>query len=979
MFLELFAGVALLAGLCRLGTRSTETRPRAINHETIAVEESKLDKPKPKLFSIDVEQISYAENSFMVNDKNKFFYTEICSIPEVPVDSDIVTFNILYGNDSYIIRFINTENQLNHIVEISRQVIISISSTISEVYELSINQYLRDSTIISFGAKLESFTESFRKAEENWLTKFDEKTIEKLIFLEKYLPLSEGKTNLRERYEFKKLEEREKFYDEIESNPLTKQQRLAVIRENDLNLILAAAGTGKTSVIVTKALDLISSAQVESDEILILAYNNFAAKELKERILTRAKLSNIDSSKLPHVSTFHSLGMRILKESKIPSFLSEFSNDEIKLRMWVTQWLVDYIKSSPSSLKNFIELSHQPINPFDFNSKEEYDAYIRDNEYRTLQGERVKGYQELLIANWLFINGVDYEYEAPYISKRRIEIGFNYRPDFHFKDTAIYLEHFGIDRKGNTREGIDKKGYNKFIQDKRMLHQECDTTLVETFHYDWVEGNLEKRLAELVVEVGVRVNPRPFEEIFNTLNNMGFIDECAKRYMACVQAIRFEKLDYESTLQRLTQSNIFHAQKYSALLNDLHESYKKELDRQNKIDFDDMILKSTELVISGRFIPKWNYILVDEFQDISTARMDLLKSLVRFGPSVPVLSVVGDDWQSIYRFNGGKLELTTRIGEYLGSHSLTRLEETFRYSSSIAEVAGTFIMKNPEQYRKEVRTQVQDNQSNVHLLDTCAGSRYDLNERIVQTVNRIRQNDSVGSIVILARYNYLLTEAKARIRMEKKLSDIKYWTFHKAKGLEADYCILVGFIQGKMGFPNMNKENAVIEALLPSLDKYPHSEERRLFYVAITRARKKCYIIADPMAPSSFINEILTTEYNLHIASSSFEERFRKTFKCPVCTDGYFKITLGKYGDYYSCTTGPVCNSHPRKCEKCGAPSIDDRGKSVCNNESCRNEKVICDRCGRPMKIRESRFGKFLGCTGYAMKDDQCKNTRQLY
>lgn len=133
------------------------------------------------------------------------------------------------------------------------------------------------------------------------------------------------------------------------------------------------------------------------------------------------------------------------------------------------------------------------------------------------------------------------------------------------------------------------------------------------------------------------------------------------------------------------------------------------------------------------------------------------------------------------------------------------------------------------------------------------------------------------------------------------------------------------------------------------------------------------------MAPSEFINEILTPQYNLHIVSDSFKERYRNIYKCPLCTDGYFKLRPGKYGDFYACTSGSICKSNPRKCEKCGAPSIDSKDKSICSDENCRNEKIICDRCGRPMKIREGKFGKFLGCSGYGIKGDQCKNTKQLF
>jgi DNA helicase-4 len=177
---------------------------------------------------------------------------------------------------------------------------------------------------------------------------------------------------------------------------------------------------------------------------------------------------------------------------------------------------------------------------------------------------------------------------------------------------------------------------------------------------------------------------------------------------------------------------------------------------------------------------------------------------------------------------------------------------------------------------------------------------------------------------------------------------------------------------------NENKDEAIIEALLPSLDSYPHSEERRLLYVGITRAKKKLYIIADPTAPSSFITELLAPKYDLNIVSATFKEQYRKIFKCPNCEDGYLRLIKGIYGEFYTCSTGLGCSvGKARVCSMCRAPSVDSRYTSTCNNVACGNSIKICDICGRPMKLRHGKYGEFWGCTGYGIKDDQCKNTNK--
>jgi DNA helicase-4 len=283
---------------------------------------------------------------------------------------------------------------------------------------------------------------------------------------------------------------------------------------------------------------------------------------------------------------------------------------------------------------------------------------------------------------------------------------------------------------------------------------------------------------------------------------------------------------------------------------------------------------------------------------------------------------------------------------------------------------------NPEQYRKDIKTHYQVDESQVYLLDDKMSPPEGLFERIVEVVRKIRENDPDGSVAVIARYNYLLADAKTSLSKARLQTNVNFWTFHKSKGLETDYVVLIGFSQGRLGFPNENKEEAIIEALLPSIDGYPHSEERRLMYVGLTRARKKVYIVANPSAPSDFVVELLSPKYELNIVSSTFQEQYRKIFKCPNCVDGYLKKIKAVYGEFYVCSTGLGCKvGKARVCNLCGAPSVDRKTDSVCNNIACRETIRLCERCGRPMKKRSGRNGEFWGCSGYGIKDDQCTYT----
>lgn len=851
-----------------------------------------------------------------------------------------------------------------------------LSKNIGDVYryfcDLAVNQYLRESDIDSLDKQIQPWIQILTDKAAKYL---EDESRTQLEFLRQYLPISLNAGKLRATYEQNALKAYADFFDRAESNPLTHNQRLAVLRTDDYNLVLAAAGTGKTSVMVAKALELIKHHNVRPEDILVLAYNKFAAEELTERFEKRAVLLGV--SHIPSISTFHALGRNILKLANKSVYLTKFMEDPSKLNQWVTRWIGQQLTRDISILENVLELIYQPVNPHNFKSEAEYQAYVRDNEYRTLSGDKVRGYQELCIANWLLANGIKFEYEPRYKSKRRVEEGVDYKPDFYLVEDDIYLEHFGIDRQGNTRPGIDKEKYNQEILHKRALHLEHGTKLIETFHYDCLENKLYERLAELMAGNSVSIAPLTGKELLNTLNNSDLVSDIADVLFKSLQSMRSENLDESATLEKLRGADINSADWIAKFLTKMHVDYKEELSQQKAIDFDDMILLAREVIESKQLKPMWKHILVDEFQDISTARLELIKALIEFGDR-PTLTVVGDDWQSIYRFSGGKLEITTRFEEYLGKHSKTTLDKTFRYNSSIAKTAGTFVMENPEQYRKEVETSFVSNNSHVYLLDTLVDGTPSVDERVAQVVKTIRKNDSNGSIAILSRYNYLLSNARARLEVDELSQDVDYWTFYKSKGLEADYCILIGFSQGKTGFPNENKGLYIVEALLPTLDAFPHSEERRLLYVGLTRARKNSYLIADPHGTSIFIRELLSPKYDLHIASESFKERYQNIFKCPKCEHGFLRLYTGKHGSFYRCTTGLGCRVKPRLCTTCGAPSIDTWFKSICNNSDCRGETPICDKCGRPMRKRQGKYGEFWGCSGYGIDEDPCRNTRKL-
>jgi DNA helicase-4 len=282
-------------------------------------------------------------------------------------------------------------------------------------------------------------------------------------------------------------------------------------------------------------------------------------------------------------------------------------------------------------------------------------------------------------------------------------------------------------------------------------------------------------------------------------------------------------------------------------------------------------------------------------------------------------------------------------------------------------------MQNPEQYKKRINAHQQVDKPQVILLSS---EKKTLNSRIGQLITQIKTNDQHASIAVLARYKYLLDEAKSQLA-STNIGNIHYWTFHGAKGLEADYCLIVGLFGGKNGFPNENNGDELVEALLPTVDGYKNSEERRLFYVAITRAKKQAFLIADAKQPSEFVEELLSPNYQIKIVSDEFEPVKRASLKCPTCETGYFSLKSGQYGEFYQCSNQATCQVKVRLCQECQSPSVDKETDSICQRTDCQSKIKLCQKCGRAMQTRKSQYGDFWGCTGFSSKVDQCTHTER--
>ncbi len=284
--------------------------------------------------------------------------------------------------------------------------------------------------------------------------------------------------------------------------------------------------------------------------------------------------------------------------------------------------------------------------------------------------------------------------------------------------------------------------------------------------------------------------------------------------------------------------------------------YEKYLFDNNEIDFDDMIIKASDYVLNNDFSNNIRYVIIDEYQDTSIIRFNLIKNIL--DKTYAKLMVVGDDFQSIYRFNGCSLSLFLNFSNMFDNSKVLKIETTYRNSQELVDVAGDFVMKNKSQIKKNLL-------SNKHLVKPIKIIKYVSKKSILIDTIKDILSYSNGSIMILGRNNndinyYIDSSFKllddGTIIINGKDFNIRYLTVHKSKGLEADNVIVINLINAITGFPSQIGEEKIFRLVSNSESKFLFDEERRLFYVAITRTKNYVYLLVDNYNESIFVKEL---------------------------------------------------------------------------------------------------------------------------
>ncbi|MDD1823469.1 DNA helicase IV [Photobacterium sp. ZSDE20] len=323
---------------------------------------------------------------------------------------------------------------------------------------------------------------------------------------------------------------------------------------------------------------------------------------------------------------------------------------------------------------------------------------------------------------------------------------------------------------------------------------------------------------------------------------------------------QLEQLNASGLTKKEVQQQLIDHRDYTRLNSELSlcwpcvTAWQKALKEENHIDFSTMISRATQYVEKGKFISPWKFIMIDEYQDISPDRLALVEALCNQSKAQHQASIfaVGDDWQSIYQFAGADVDLTTGFKDRFESSTIHHLDTTYRFNNQLGAVANRFVQENPIQLPKELNSFKQQKQKSVYSAPSKEV------EKILDQLNRHSKGKTNKSVLLLGRNHYHKPELLEDWKKIFTSIDISFMTCHASKGKEADFVIILCVDEGQ--FPAKKKQLHIDGALTESSDVFPYAEERRLFYVAMTRAKEKVWITHSGDG-SGFVQELHGSDY----------------------------------------------------------------------------------------------------------------------
>ncbi len=819
------------------------------------------------------------------------------------------------------------------------------------------------------------------------------------LFLRRMNTLKENITTHNAEYIERTLAREKEYFDNIlaDIDPnirLDDEQRRAVITDDDYCLLVAGAGAGKTTTMAAKVKYLVEKKRINPEEIIVISYTNKAIGELRDRINKGLRIP-------AKICTFHAFAFEIVKRFSAEPPEINFSSYQIVFDM-----LEKSIFNNKQLMRNLVlflgyyfDLTEDV---FQFDNLNQYHMYKAAQDYETLKsglgeyirkvehqrskqiktitGEYLRSVQEVQIANFLYLNGLDYEYERiyPFGSPSKNK---KYTPDFYITqgEHAAWLEHYALTESGysNVFSPEQRARYQKSIRDKRAFHRLHKTTLLETWSLYNDRRPLMEHLKKCLEEEGFILKPRNLDEVYKKIVETGkdkYIYKLILFMMNFIEQYKttgYDKGGFEILRKKTDNPRTL---LFLDIAEEVYNHYQSVLKRNNQIDFADMINDAhfylQEIERQQIELP-YKYIIIDEFQDIARQRFNLTKRLSEITKAKVV--AVGDDWQSIYAFSGSDITLFTRFLELMGTGTELKITHTYRNSQELIDIAGGFVQKNSAQIRKQlISPKHLENPIVIEAFNDRVKPIKALAEKVEQIIGEIiAEYGEESSILLIGRYNYdmyklyntgLFKEMPHnRIRSEKyPNADITFMTAHSSKGLGFDNVILINMFEGKFGFPCQLEDDPIMKLVTHDDQSMPFAEERRLFYVAMTRTKNKVYIAAPKNRPSRFLVELIKDYHLPHDENINMQVVDLFTLRCPKC--GFpLKYEFNKnYGLQLW-----VCTNEPEVCD------------FMTNDKKNKHDIFKCPKCSDGymiVKTNPKNGDVFYGCTNYFSDTNKCTN-----
>lgn len=689
-------------------------------------------------------------------------------------------------------------------------------------------------------------------------------------FVSYHQNLEKIRQNYNERFIPHEIMEFKDFLAQLDTYPLSDEQMRAVVCDEDNNLVIAGAGTGKTTTISAKIAYILEKNLARPEELLVISFTNTAVEEMFDR--TCNFLKDDEMARLITFKTFNSFGNMVNRYCNPQPKKIAFDGKDYRAKTFLQESFDKlFIEDSDFQQKaiNFIAFFARPQrDEFAFKTENDYLKHEQSFRNVTLNGLECKSMEEVMIANFLYLHQVEFEYESFYpmdAMDRNPDFG-HYQPDFYLPDYTLYHEHYGIDENGNVPDYFGFKPpfrsaneqYQSGMQWKTTIHEKYQTRLIKTYSFQNRKGTLLKALKIQLEENGVALNKRTPEEILSKVKSLDDYED----FMGLVYTfLNLMKSNNASVEQLKAKAKDQRFKVFLGVFAPLYKAYQIELTRTKSIDYNDMVNLATSHIAKGEFRKVYKYILVDEFQDMSLGRYDLLKALKSANPDAK-LYAVGDDWQSIFRFTGSDISIITEFSKHFGMTAENGVLQTYRFNDEILDVTSGFIQSNPAQLKKRLSSPYQAKRSSFELVPiNTFGNRANRALQKFDALNslicKIAMNYPKATIFLIGRYHHNAPPDLRELQKTHPSLRIAYHTAHACKGLTCDVSILLDLDAGIFGFPSEMADDPILGNLLHEGETYENAEERRLFYVALTRARHQVYLLHNPHNQSKFLKEII--------------------------------------------------------------------------------------------------------------------------